>query len=123
MLPRPSSSAASSGPAPGPLGRESIRGGCPDDHVDALAGEGSSHRNALLPIENAEGTLDDASEVQREAIGGFGLVEVGAPDFEVVPEPGKLCVERFRNQDLVETALAPHRAMLRGLARVEDLAC
>jgi len=60
--------------------------------------------DALLAVEGRDGALDDASEVESDAVGGLGLVQVGASSLESFAQGAELRFQRLGDQGLVETA-------------------
>jgi hypothetical protein len=69
--------------------------------------------NTLVVAHGVEGMMNNATQVKRHAVGGFGWAQVTPNFLEALPEVLKMDFERLGDQDLIEASLQPgHGAIL-----------
>ena len=80
------------------------------DLLDELARERDAGGDALVVAQCGDRPLNDAAQVERDAIGGLGGSQLGRSRLEALPELAEARRERLRDEDLVETALVPRHS-------------
>jgi hypothetical protein len=72
--------------------------------LDEPSGQCDADADALLVIDAGNGALDDAAEVEGDAVGGVGRSQAFFARLETSVEASELRRERLGDQDLIETA-------------------
>jgi hypothetical protein len=80
------------------------------DVLDEPASELDTGGYTCVILDGRDGSLDDAAEVQRDAIGGLGGSKLGGPGLEALPQLAQARREGLRDEDFIEATVVPRHS-------------